>query len=373
MNHLLQAALLGLAFATLTPMAAAAPPTARAYAPENLRSLSTTDQTRVIAKEYSEQSNGRGIPDDQLRFYLDQVNRSNWGFSQVKQDIARSLAGSSGSWPPGNDNGNGGSIRCESDNNRSRTCRTPWQGHSRLVRQLSKAACVEGRTWQSQRGQVSVSGGCRGEFAPGAQVVPPVGSGSIRCESTRARPRTCNTPWQGGSRLVRQLSSAACIEGRTWWSQRGQIHVSDSCRGEFAPAQQVYPPTGSGSIRCESDNNRSRTCRTPWQGPSRLVRQLSKAACVEGRTWQSQRGQVFVSGGCRGEFTASSQPAGGGYSVTCSSTRNDPQSCAWNNRQGRPYLQRQISSSPCRENDSWWYDGNAIWVRNGCRALFGVR
>jgi hypothetical protein len=134
---------------------------------------------------------------------------------------------------------------------------------------------------------------------------------------------------------------------------------------------------GGGSIRCESDKERPRTCATPWQGCSRLVRQLSDNACIEGRTWRSQRGQVHVSGGCRGEFAAASQPgypgSGSNYSVTCSSTRNNPQSCAWNNRQGRPYLQRQISSSPCRENDSWWYDGNAIWVRNGCRAQFGTR
>ena len=65
----------------------------RAYAPEDLRTLSYNDQVRVISLEYSEQSNGRRIPDDQLRFYIDQVNRSNWGFSQVKADIAKSLGG----------------------------------------------------------------------------------------------------------------------------------------------------------------------------------------------------------------------------------------------------------------------------------------
>ena len=70
----------------------------RAYAPENLRTLSVQDQTRVISLEYSEQSRGRRIPDDQLRFYLDQVNRSNWTFSRIKQDIAQSLGGNSGGW-----------------------------------------------------------------------------------------------------------------------------------------------------------------------------------------------------------------------------------------------------------------------------------
>ncbi|HSX64013.1 MAG TPA: hypothetical protein VLF15_04750, partial [Pseudoxanthomonas sp.] len=60
-----------------------AQPQQRAYAPENLRSLSVADQSRVISLEYSEQANGRRIPDDQLRFYLDQVRQSNWTFSRV--------------------------------------------------------------------------------------------------------------------------------------------------------------------------------------------------------------------------------------------------------------------------------------------------
>ena len=39
------------------------------------------DQRRVIGLEYSEQSDGRTIPDDQMRFYLDQVRFSRWTFS----------------------------------------------------------------------------------------------------------------------------------------------------------------------------------------------------------------------------------------------------------------------------------------------------
>ena len=86
---LLLALAAGSAFAQIAP---------KAYAPENLRTLSVQDQTRVISLEYSEQSRGRRIPDDQLRFYLDQVNRSNWTFSRIKQDIAQSLGGNSGGW-----------------------------------------------------------------------------------------------------------------------------------------------------------------------------------------------------------------------------------------------------------------------------------
>lgn len=313
MNRLLQSALLAIVAAIAVPVlsfaAQAAPPTARAYAPENLRTLSQSDQVRVISLEYSEQSSGRRIPDDQLRFYLDQVNRSNWGFSRIKQDIAQSLAGGgNGPWPPV---GGGGSIRCESDNNRARTCQTPWSGSSRLVRQLSDTACTEGRSWHSQGGQVHVSGGCRGEFAQDRYDQPPVGGGE--------------------------------------------------------------------TIRCESDNGRARTCRVPWKHQTRLVRQLSGTPCIEGRSWQSHTGYVYVSGGCRGEFASRRQVSpgypgsGSNYSVTCSSTGNRRTSCAWNSRYGRPYLQRQLSGTNCRENSNWGYDGNAVWVSNGCRALFAPR
>lgn len=65
-----------LALALLAPSAgvdARATVTPKAYAPENLSQLDERDRIRVISLEYEEQSNGRRIPDDQLRFYLDQV------------------------------------------------------------------------------------------------------------------------------------------------------------------------------------------------------------------------------------------------------------------------------------------------------------
>jgi hypothetical protein len=300
MKRFLKCVALALGLSLLIPATAWAQAQTRAYAPENLRTLAYGDQVRVISLEYEEQSHGGRIPDDQLRFYLDQVNRSSWGFSRIKQDIAQSLGhGGVGPRPPYP--GTGARIRCESVNNRSQTCRTPWQGPSRLVRQLSGTACVEGRTWQSQRGQVYVGGGCRAEFEAGPAVLP--------------------------------------------------------------PAQRT--------VRCESINGRSRTCPTPWRGPSRLVRQLSGSACVQGRTWQSQRGQVYVSGGCRAEFAPGAM-LNPNYSVTCSSVKMRPSSCAWNRDYGRPHLQRQLSGSACVENRTWGYDAarSMIWVNSGCSGLF---
>lgn len=214
----------------------------RAYAPENLRTLSVNDQQRVIAQEYAEQSNGRRIPDDQMRFYLDQVNRSNWGFSRIKQDIATSLRGNGGwnggggsPWP-GTSPGHTSVVRCESNDNRQRSCPTGWSS-ARLSRQLSNTRCIEGRNWGSRNGSVWVSGGCRAEFVQGRGGWGGGGGGgnyTVTCSSTGNRTQTC--AWdgrQGRPVLIEQLSGSPCVQGRTWVYRGGSIAVSNGCRARF--------------------------------------------------------------------------------------------------------------------------------------------
>lgn len=279
--------------------ALAAPATAqiqaRSYATEDLRTLSRDDQARVIRQEYLEQSGGRRIADDQLRFYLDQVNRSDWRFSDIKRDIAESLVGSTGPAPDM-------AIRCESTDNRRRDCPTPWYGPSRLTRQLSGTPCIEGRNWSSQNGGITVWSGCRGEFAQGWGG----GSefGTIRCESADKRAANCPTPWRGGSRVVRQISDTRCREGRNWSSGDGQVNVWAGCRAEFGPDREG-PLEGDGyTTTCSSQNGRYTTCNwPPGQGRPRLLQQLSSQPCIEGRTWGTDRSnRLWVDAGCRGRF-----------------------------------------------------------------------
>lgn len=267
---------------------------ARSYASEDLRTLSRDDQVRVISLEYQEQSGGRRIADDQLRFYLDQVNRSNWRFSDIKRDIAQSLVGSTGPSP-------GGNIRCESTDNRSRNCPTPWRGASRLVRQLSGTPCIQGRNWSSQNGQVTVWSGCRGEFAQGRDGGQ---AGTIRCESADKRVANCPTPWRGGSRVVRQISDTRCREGQNWSSGNGQVNVWAGCRAEFGPDENGQGGGTGYTVTCSSDNGRYTTCNwPPGQGRPRLLQQLSSQPCIEGRTWGMDRNnRIWVNGGCRGRF-----------------------------------------------------------------------
>lgn len=309
MNRRLTVACLTAVLALAAP-AAQAQISSRAYAPENLSQLSSSDRSRVISQEYADQSNGRRIPDDQLRFYLAQVN-SGWGFSRIKQDIATSLRGSGngGGWNGGG--GNNGTVRCESQDNRERVCNTGWRS-ARLSRQISGTTCVEGRNWGSRNGTVWVSGGCRAEFVEGRGNGGGWGGangsgGTIRCESQDNRERTCNTGWRNAT-LVRQISGSACVEGQTWGARNGSVWVNRGCRGEFAEARGNSGGGWGGgdsnySVTCSSNNNRQQTCA--WdarQGRPALIQQLSGTACVEGRSWGYSNGSLWVNGGCRARF-----------------------------------------------------------------------
>lgn len=220
-------------------------------------------------------------------------------------------------------------------------------------------------------------------------------SGLIRCESNDGRTRDCAT---GGGRVVveRQHSRTACIEGRTWGYGRNGIWVSDGCRADFRILGygDVYRGGhdrgyygdrdgdwyGDGStVRCESNDGRTNRCPVTGRGRAQLVRQLSRSACIEGRSWGSDHGGVWVSQGCRAEFTVSrgryaggwndSSYGYGGHVFRCESNDGRTRECAANTRAG-VQLVRQLSRSSCIQGRTWGYSRNGIWVSDGCRAEF---
>ena len=135
------------------------------------------------------------------------------------------------------------------------------------------------------------------------------GTGVVRCESNDGRMNRCSLPG-GGGRVVleRQHSRTACIEGRSWGQDRGGVWVDDGCRADFRVAgygggyndgyygggygnggyNDGYGNGGYGqTFRCESNDGRTRQCNGNGRGRAELVKQLSRTACVEGRTWGS--------------------------------------------------------------------------------------
>lgn len=276
----------------------------KAYAPENLRSLSRSDQQRVINQEYSDQSRGRRIPDDQLQFYLDQVNRSSWGFSRIQQDIATSLGGG---WNPGTGSGSGsGSILCESNDNRRRQCNTGFRGRAAISQNISKTRCIEGQNWGSGNGYVWVDRGCRARFVDDSYDEGGYGT-KVRCESIDNRYRECRTNFRS-ARLTRKLSDSRCTEGETWGQRNGTIWVDRGCRAEFIEGNGDWNP-GNGnanySVTCSSQNNRRTTCA--WNsryGRPYVIQQISSNSCREGTSWGYSGNQVWVDRGCRARFGA---------------------------------------------------------------------
>ena len=55
-------------------------------------------------------------------------------------------------------------------------------------------------------------------------------------------------------------------------------------------------------VRCESVEERTRYCAADIRGDVRLVNQLSRSSCIEGRTWGWDRQGIWVTEGCRAEF-----------------------------------------------------------------------
>ena len=62
---------------------------------------------------------------------------------------------------------------------------------------------------------------------------------------------------------------------------------------------QRYGDRGQQQVYCASNDSRGTRCQMPWRD-SVLAQQMSQAACIEGRTWGSDRYSVWVKGGCRG-------------------------------------------------------------------------
>lgn len=203
-------------------------------------------------------------------------------------------------------------VRCESNDGRSRECPVGYVRDARLVRQLSRTPCVEGDTWGVGRRAIWVTRGCRGEFVVddrgrdhGDDYAGGDGSQFVRCESDDGRWRHCDVP-RGRVELVRQLSRSACVRGQTWGTEGGAIWVSGGCRAEFRVDARGrgygYGHASPERFLCESTQGGPRFCASAGRGDVRLVRQVSRAPCVEGRSWGRERGGVWVDQGCRAEF-----------------------------------------------------------------------
>jgi len=202
----------------------------------------------------------------------------------------------------------------------------------------------------------------------------------IFCESRDYHRNYCPTGGNiANAQLVTQQSQAACIQGRTWGYDSGGIWVTQGCSGEFdfrwnRPPPQPGPGPGR-QVECDSQNYQQQFCPAGRRvARAWLVEQRSQAACIQGRTWGYQQDGIWVSGGCSGLFAVEGggPPPGppGINRVACESRDYQQAFCPAGPRVARAWVIEQRSQAPCINGQTWGFQGNGIWVDQGCSAVF---
>jgi len=143
---------------------------------------------------------------------------------------------------------------------------------------------------------------------------------TVTCSSDDGDKHYCEADTRYGAHLLKQTSSAECVEGKTWgWDEEG-IWVNKGCAGQFelgkaqpaaepAPAPEHPPikdkPAEPKELRmsCASNDGRRNYCDADVKGATvKLVRQAGPSPCMEGSTWGHDENGIWVDRGCRGEF-----------------------------------------------------------------------
>ncbi|MBO9665036.1 DUF3011 domain-containing protein [Dokdonella sp.] len=141
----------------------------------------------------------------------------------------------------------------------------------------------------------------------------------VRCASNDFRYNFCQVDTGRGSRVVvaKGISKTYCEEGRNWGWNRAGIWVDGGCEAVFRVQRRWSGDDDNNggwrpgpdwdraiTFRCESQGYGYNMCRVDTGRGSnvRIRRQLSKTACIEGRTWGWNRAGVWVDKGCGAEF-----------------------------------------------------------------------
>jgi hypothetical protein len=207
----------------------------------------------------------------------------------------------------------------------------------------------------------------------------PVGIGGggattrVVCESRYDR-QECRVPAGATIRLIRQLGQEPCRLNDTYGQGPGYIWVAKGCRGDFEVVTAAGGGgAGSGRVVCASSLNTRRQCAIPPGAQARLVRQMSEVQCRTGQNWGVGPDYVWVTRGCSGEFEVTGAGGGGAgvRRIVCES-RTAPRVVCPVVGASAVRLVQQLSTNPCRLNQSFGVGLGHIWVSSGCRGEFEV-
>ncbi len=202
----------------------------------------------------------------------------------------------------------------------------------------------------------------------------------IRCDSNDGRYKECYVGMEGTAVVERQWSKQKCVLGQNWGFENGVLWVDEGCRADFRVTGTSYNSgrlSKEGHIICESINGKRRHCPVDTSGGVTMVRKLSKSACDFKNDWGWDKNGVWVTSGCRAEFSVRNDGRVQMMSssidlnnvVVCESENGRRKHCPANTAYGVS-LHRQLSDSSCVLNSTWGFDNRGVWVTSGCRAEF---
>ncbi|QIK81707.1 DUF3011 domain-containing protein [Lysobacter sp. HDW10] len=118
------------------------------------------------------------------------------------------------------------------------------------------------------------------------------------CGSTNGRSQTCSIPNGYRAEFVRQVSSAACINGRTMFINVANVTVTQGCRAEFRLVSlNGYPGNGGGQSGLPYQTERAieSALRTQMRPPNGEYNRLSDVRIINARSTPI-RGGTAVNG-----------------------------------------------------------------------------
>ena len=279
-----------------------------------------------------------------------------------------------------------GNIRCESRDNGRTQCKIDKDAGVVLARHLSSTPCRENQNWGVTPNHIWVSGGCRAEFAVTAAAPTPPQQ-SIYASAVQVR--TCRI--EADRRLPGYTYDNIQVtpearQGTTAYMRWGAGSSSGSCTVAASGRLLDFTVNAAGGgpggttvvarLTCESRHGEREECRAPDGTDLRLVRQISESSCRLNDTYGRGLGYIWVDKGCRAEFELTRAGNGGVVPVgptriTCESGIKSRRECPIPSN-SRVQLVGQLSSAPCRLDDTYGVMPDHIWVRNGCRGQFLV-
>jgi hypothetical protein len=158
--------------------------------------------------------------------------------------------------------------------------------------------------------------------------------------------------------------------------------VAEGCRAEFEVTAPSYggpggPGGGSTRVTCSAPINGRQECPLPAGTVARFVSQVGNRPCRLNVTYGFKPGYAWVQQGCQAVFEITGRNDQGGNTgsyttrLTCESQSTARQQCPIAGATSIR-LVRQISTNPCRLNETFGIGFGHVWASNGCRGEFEV-